>query len=90
MFHTAPEDFTADQIQVTFLANENMACATFTIIDDTIDEEDESFEISFTVPADVTPPSTNPMVTIIDDESKLIVFSILFDTNIIIQQTTNR
>ena len=90
MFHTAPEDFTADQIQVTFPANENMACATFTITDDMIDEEDESFEISFTVPAGIIPPSTNPMVTIIDDESKLIVFSILFDTNIIIQQTTNR
>ena len=80
----------AEQIQVTFPANENMVCATFTIRDDVIDEVDESFEISFIVPPDVTPPSTNPMVTIIDDESELIVFSILFDTNIIIQQTTNK
>ena len=76
--------------QVTFLANTNMAFATFTIRDDQIDEVDESFQISFIVPPDVIPPSTNPMVTIIDDESELIVFSILFDTNVIIQQTTNR
>ena len=67
-----------------------MAFATFTITNDQIDEVEESFEISFIVPPDVIPPSTNPMVTIIDDESELIVFSILFDTNIIIQQTTNR
>ena len=80
----------AEQIQVTFPANENMTCATFTIRDDVIDEVDESFRISFIVPPDVIPPSTNPMVTIIDDESELIVFSILFDTNIIIQQTTNK
>ena len=67
-----------------------MACTTFNITNDQIDEADESFQISFIVPPGITPPSTNPMVTIIDDESELIVFSILFDTNIIIQQTTNR
>ena len=49
-----------------------MACETFTITNDQIDEVDESFEILFIVPSDVVPPSTNPMVTIIDDESKLI------------------
>ena len=83
VFHTAPEDFMAEQIQVTFPANESMACATFTIRDDLVDEVDESFEILFIVPAGVIPPSTNPMVTIIDGE--LIVFSILFEANIIIQ-----
>ena len=72
MFHTAPEDFIAEEKQVTFLANANITCTTFTIIN-------ESFEILFTVPAGVIPPSTNPLVTIIDDESELIVFSILFN-----------
>ena len=90
MFHTAPEDFLAEEVQVTFPANENMACTSFTIRDDVIDEVDESFEISFIVPPDVIPPSTNSIVTIIDDESELIVFTILFDTNIIIQPVTNR
>ena len=50
-----------------------MTCETFNITNDQIDEEDKSFEISFTVPAGIIPPSTNPMVTIIDDESKLIM-----------------
>ena len=79
MFHTAPDDFIAEEKQVTFLANANMTCTTFTIINDLVDEVQESFEILFTVPAGVIPPSTNPMVTIIDDESELIVFSILFN-----------
>ena len=87
MFHIAPEDFTAEEKQVTFLANANMACTTFNITNDQIDEVQESFEISFTVPAGIIPPSTNPMVTIIDDESKLIVFSILFEADIKINIT---
>ena len=59
-----------------------MACTTFNITNDQIDEVEESFEISFTAPAGIIPPSTNPMVTIIDDESELIVFSILFKDHI--------
>ena len=70
VFHTAPEDFIAEEKQVTFLANANMTCTTFTIINDLIDEVDESFEISFTAPAGVIPPSMNTMITIIDDESE--------------------
>ena len=87
MFHIAPEDFTAEEKQVTFLANVNMACTTFNITNDQIDEVQESFEISFTVPAGIIPPSTNAMVTIFDDESKLIVFSILFEADIKINIT---
>ena len=64
---------------MTFLANANLTCTTFTIINDLIDEVDESFEISFTAPAGVIPPSMNTMITIIDDESELIVFSIVFN-----------
>ena len=85
MFHIAPEDFIAEEKQVIFLANANLACTAFTITNDLIDEVQESFEISFTVPAGIIPPSTNPMVTIIDDESELLVF--LFEADIKINIT---
>ena len=87
MFHIAPEDFIAEEKQVIFLANANLACTAFSITNDLIDEVQESFEISFTVPAGIIPPSTNPMVTIIDDESELLVFSILFEADIKINIT---
>ena len=56
-----------------FPARASSVCTTFNITDDLIVEENELFEISFSVREDVILACNNSMVTIIDDDSELIV-----------------
>ena len=74
IFFTATKDFTAEEKDVIFSGSANKSCTIFDITDDVVvEEEKESFEVSFGVPADVIPPCNNSTVTIIDDDSEYII-----------------
>ena len=67
---TAPDDFMEEVKMEIFSARASSVCTTFNIRDDSIVEENESFEISFSVREDVILACNNSMVTIIDDDSE--------------------
>ena len=67
---TAPVDFMEEVKMEIFSTRASNVCTTFNITDDLIVEENESFEISFSVREDVILECNNSMVTIIDDDSE--------------------
>ena len=67
---TAPVDFMEEVKMEIFSAKASNVCTTFNITDDLIVEENESFEISFSVREDVILECNNSVVTIIDDDSE--------------------
>ena len=77
IFFTATKDFIAEEKDVIFSGSANKSCTIFNIIDDfKVEEEKESFEVSFGVPADVIPPCNNSVVTIIDDDSEYTITNV--------------
>ena len=66
----ATDDFVDEAMTETFSARAGSVCTTFNITDDSIVEENESFEISFSVREDVILACNNSIVTIIDDDSE--------------------
>ena len=67
---TAQVDFMEEVKMEIFSAKASNVCTTFNITDDLIVEENESFEISFSVREDVILECNNSVVTIIDDDSE--------------------
>ena len=67
---TAPVDFMEEVKMEIFAARASSVCTTFNITNDSIVEENESFEISFSVREDVILACNNSLVTIIDDDSE--------------------
>lgn len=69
LLHSGTEDFTSSPVMVTFGVNDTLACANISITDDTIVEPNENFDVTFSVPGDVSRGTIQmSTVTIIDND----------------------
>ena len=74
---TDQEDFIAESKDVIFPANDTMVCTTFVIVNNRRVEDNERFEVTFTISdSRVSGPQQNPTVTIEDDDSKCFVWKL--------------
>ena len=69
---TAPEDYTAVNVLLSFNASNNVACTTIDIIDDSFVENDETFTVTLdSVGNNVVISNKTGTVTILDDDGNL-------------------